>query len=62
MQQAGQSQQKTVKIVVGEKEFSINSREFALLASSLEASAGLELETPIELDEGDLDSEGGGAS
>ncbi|MFH0961503.1 MAG: hypothetical protein V1820_02365 [archaeon] len=40
-----------VKIVVGAKEFSLNKMQFDLLASSLEASMGMEVQVPPELEE-----------
>gem|GEM_PF-4573194 len=41
-------QGKTVRIMVGEREFSLNRREFDLLASSIEAKTGMDLEVPLE--------------
>ncbi len=50
-------QEKTVRIIVGEREFSLNRREFDLLASSIEAKTGMDLEIPPEFA---LEEDGGG--
>lgn len=43
--------------MVGEREFSLNRREFDLLASSIEAKTGMDLEVPLEFA---LEDDGGG--
>ncbi len=48
---AAQESSKTIRLQVGAKMFDVDELQFALLASALEESTGLEVEVPTELSE-----------